>query len=103
VVPKRDLADWEKDYGGRTAEEIARRVIARFRPSEEELRGCRNAGQRRGGGGGQGGDGGGDKGGGDALAASDLMAVAADEHQPGDAGESADGIRPFRCRLIVEY
>lgn len=37
VVQKKDLAEWEKQYHGRTAEEIARRVIARFRPSEEEL------------------------------------------------------------------
>jgi hypothetical protein len=37
VVQKKDLAEWEKQYHGRTAEEIVRRVIARFRPSEEEL------------------------------------------------------------------
>ena len=60
-MQRRDLAAWEKEYRGRTAEEVARRVIARYRPSEEELSGCREAGQRRGGGGGQGGDCGEDK------------------------------------------
>ena len=47
-MQKRDLAAWEKEYRGRTAEEGARRVIVRYRPSEEELSGCREAGQRRG-------------------------------------------------------
>jgi hypothetical protein len=80
MVPKKDLAAWDKTYGGKTAEEVARRVIARFRPSEEEL--SREAGGRRGGGGGQSGDGDGDKGG----DASDRVAAEADEDQPGDAG-----------------
>ena len=96
VVQKRDLAAWEKEHGGRTAEEVARRVVVKFRPSEEEFRVVRNVGQRPGGGGGQGGDGSGNMGGA-ALAASGRVAEAADEDKPGDAaGEGADGMFPFR-------
>jgi hypothetical protein len=75
-VQKRDLAAWQKEYRGKTAEEVARRVIAQCRPSEEEI--SREAGGRRGGGGGQSGDGGGDKCG-DASEVQEL-------DLPGDAG-----------------
>ena len=37
VVKRRDLGEWESEYGGTSAEAIARRVINKYRPSEEEL------------------------------------------------------------------
>ena len=51
-MSKRDLEAWEQKYKGRTAEEVAKRVIVRYRPSEEELMrlaGRRQAGDRGGG------------------------------------------------------
>ena len=37
VVKKKDLAVWEGEYGGITAEGIAKRVINKYDPSSEEL------------------------------------------------------------------
>ena len=66
VVTRLDLEAWEQKYKGRTAEEVAKRVIVRYRPSEEELMrlvGRRQAGDRGGGAAEEGEDGSGGKGG----------------------------------------
>jgi hypothetical protein len=36
-VKRKDLAEWEREYGGTTAEGIAKRVINKYSPSIEEL------------------------------------------------------------------
>ncbi len=36
-MKRKDLSEWESEYGGTTAEGIARRVINRYSPSSEEL------------------------------------------------------------------
>jgi hypothetical protein len=36
-VKRKDLTEWESDYGGTTAEGIAKRVINQYSPSSEEL------------------------------------------------------------------
>jgi hypothetical protein len=36
VVKKKNLAHWEKEFGGTTAEAIARRVINKFDPTFDE-------------------------------------------------------------------
>jgi len=37
VVKRKDLCAWESEYGGTTAEGIAKRVINKYNPSMEEL------------------------------------------------------------------
>ena len=37
IVNRKDLAEWEREYGGTTAEGIAKRVINQYSPSSEEL------------------------------------------------------------------
>ena len=37
VVKRKDLCAWEGEYGGTTAEGIAKRVINKYNPSNEEL------------------------------------------------------------------
>ncbi len=36
-MKRKDLAEWEREYGGTTAEGIAKRVINQYNPSSEEL------------------------------------------------------------------
>ena len=36
-MKRKDLTEWESDYGGTTAEGIAKRVINQYSPSSEEL------------------------------------------------------------------
>ena len=45
ALTKRDLEVWGREYGGSTAEGIARRVINRFQPAAEELSTGRKANQ----------------------------------------------------------
>ena len=37
VVKRKDLSEWEREYGGTTADGVARRVINKYRPSAEDL------------------------------------------------------------------
>ncbi len=36
-MKRKDLAEWEREYGGTTAEGIAKRVIKQYSPSSDEL------------------------------------------------------------------
>ena len=37
IVKRKDLAEWESEYGGTTAEGVAKRVIKQYSPSSDEL------------------------------------------------------------------
>jgi hypothetical protein len=37
IVKRKDLAEWEREYGGTTAEGVAKRVINQYNPSGDEL------------------------------------------------------------------